>query len=112
MTRLDQFIPLLRWDADTQRERLLDAALRADRAVPGSAEQVVDGLPARVQAELRGVMELARALSACTQTVAPSARFRHMSRQRLLAAMTEQAAWPTPEPRGRLRAPAAPLVVT
>src|SRR5262245_37383866 len=63
----------------------LDAALSAERARPGSSEEVVEHAPTATRADLQRLMALARALDASVGAVRPRPEFRTAARARLMA---------------------------
>jgi hypothetical protein len=62
----------------------LDACLRAERARPGAADEVIARAPVATRAELRRLVNLARALRERAPEGVPSPIFRAAARQRLM----------------------------
>jgi hypothetical protein len=70
----------------------LDAAIQAERARPGSSDEVIDHAPAVTRAELRRMMALAKALDASVGAVGPSPEYRAAARERIMTAIGGPAA--------------------
>jgi hypothetical protein len=72
----------------------LDACLRAERAAPGSAEHIIVRQPLAAQAELRELLDLARAVEGSMVGVRPSAEFTRAARARLMQRIGHEHARP------------------
>jgi hypothetical protein len=95
----------VRRDAETQPTsalllaHALDACVDAERAVPGSAEEIIASQPAWARAELRRMLNLACSLDVAASNAVMSPDFREAARARLLKRIAGDArpsATPTP----------------